>query len=332
MASEPASTGLRWQQLRGYYEGFWGTWLLHVGRELGFFQALLERPSQSGEDLAQGLGYESGYVEVWCRAAHLYEFLEIGPGDTWSVAAGWESLVLGAGAWGSTYVGLSNRVQETLEAVFRGRALPESSLNLRLHLSEGLRASYSWLWREWAPLVPELWEKLKTGKRLIEFGCGFGLGLETVRELFPRLELTGLEWDFDCAREAERATRAVVVVGQPEEISYRNRFDIAIFHRALALCENPSRALARAVDCLKKGGLLVVVSESELPHNGSGDVQSGRLRLGERFFYQMFQTSHALRSIRLDEIEVWLKELKTTTVFRDGAPVGGSPALVVVKD
>ncbi|MBX3172639.1 MAG: methyltransferase domain-containing protein [Candidatus Eremiobacteraeota bacterium] len=318
----------RWQQLRGYYEGFWATWLLHVGRELGLFRSLLDRPERSAESLAQGLGYESDYVEVWCRAAHAYDFLAPGQDETWKVAAGWEPLLSGTGAWGSTYVQLSNRVYETLEAVFRGRALPESSLNLRLHLAEGLKASYRWLWLEWVPSLPELQQKLLSSKRLIEFGCGFGLGLEILRQEYPHLELTGLEWDYDCAREAERVTRAVVVVGLPEETSYRSRFDVAVFHRALALCQEPEVALRKAVDSLRKGGVLVIASESEL---ADAPQQTMRLRLGERFFYQMFHSSNALRSVALDDIEGWLTAWGMRKIHRDDAPIGGSPALVYAK-
>jgi hypothetical protein len=319
----------RWSQLRSYYEGFWGTWLLHVGRELGLFNALLERPRTS-EELAGDLGFESTYVEVWCRAARLFDYLEAVP-EGWQVAEGWGPILQGTGAWGSTYVQLSNRVYETLEAVFRGRALPESSLNLRLHLADGLRASYRWLWQQWVPQSGEIHQKLTESKRLIEFGCGFGLGLEVLRESYPHLELTGMEWDFDCAREAERSTRAVVVVGLPEQSTYRNRFDVAVFHRALALCDNPHLALSKGLESLREGGLLIIASESELPEDSPENKQTVRLRLGERFFYQMFHTSHALRSIGLDEIEGWLKAAGARTLVRDDNPVGGSPTLVVIK-
>lgn len=321
----------RWQQLRSYYEGFWATWLLHVGRELGLFKTLLAQPQISSETLAQTLGFETTYVEVWCLAAFHYDFLEKAEDGTWRVVDGWEPLLSGSGAWGSTYVQLSNRVYETLEAVFRGRALPESSLNLRLHLAEGLRASYRWLWLEWAPQIPELQQKLAQGKRLIEYGCGFGLGLEILRQAYPHLELTGLEWDYDCAREAERATRAVVVVGQPEETSYRNRFDLAVFHRALSLCEQPQVALKKAVESLRRGGLLVVASESELPESTPENLQTVRLRLGERFFYQMFHSSDALRNLALSEIEGWLTGWGLRRVHYESQPVGGSPTLVMAK-
>ena len=319
----------RWAQLRAYYEGFWATWLLHVGRELGLFSALLERP-RSAEELASDLGFEASYVEVWCQASHLFDYLEPA-GTAWQVAEGWGPILQGASAWGSTYVQLSNRVYETLEAVFRGRALPESSLNLRLHLADGLRASYRWLWQQWSPQNEALHLKLQESRRLIEFGCGFGLGLEVLRESYPHLELTGMEWDFDCAREAERSTKAVVVVGQPEETTYRNRFDVAVFHRALALCENPQLALNKGLESLRKGGILIIASESELPQPTQENLQTARLRLGERFFYQMFHSNHALRSIGLDEIEGWLKQLGANTMFRDDSPIGGSPALVVIK-
>lgn len=328
--SSPAAVERCWQQLRSSYEGFWATWLMHVGRELGLFARLLQQPDQTSEALAESLGFEAPYVEVWCQAAFRYDYLEESSGG-WRVAEGWDELLNGSAAWSTTWVQLSNRVYETLEAVFRGRALPESSLNLRLHLAEGLRASYRWLWLMWAPQVPELLAKLQGGKRLIEYGCGYGLGLELLRQHYPQMELTGLEWDYDCAREAERVTRAVVVVGQPEESSYRNRFDLAVFHRALALCEQPQEALRRACAALRRDGLLVIVSESDLSGDTPMSRQTQRLRIGERFFFQMFHASDALRSVPLAQIEAWLQGFGMKTVRRDASPLGGSPALVMSK-
>jgi len=38
-----------------------------------------------------------------------------------------------------------------------------------------------------------------------------------LKERHPELELTGVEEDYDCAREAEHSTRAHIIVGKPEE-------------------------------------------------------------------------------------------------------------------
>ena len=316
----------RAQQLRAYLEGFWGTWILHVGRELKLFEALSANGPLTPAELASARGFEAAYTEVWCRAAQAYEFLET-EGGAYRVAPGWEEMLAGTAAWATTYIQVAQRVQESLEAVFLGKALPEPSLSLRMMLAGGLRASYAWLWNELAPSIPALQEKLNESKRLIEFGCGCGYGLEHLRSRYPELELTGIEVDYDCAREAERSTRAVIVVGTAEDSRYDSRFDVAVFHRALAQCADPRSAIARAAESLRKGGVLVITSEAELPDN-----PSSRLRLGERFFYQMFMMQeNALRSISLHQMQSWCAEMGLETVALVAAPEHGSPTLVCRK-
>ena len=319
-------------QLRAYLEGFWGTWLLHVGRELKLFQALSGQGPLTPAQLAAARGYETGYTEVWCRAAQAYDFLEVDGDGAYRVAPGWDEMLAGASAWATTYIQVSQRVQESLEAVFLGKALPEPSLSLRMLIADGLRASYSWLWNEFAPSVPELRDKLGQARRLIEFGCGCGHGLEHLRATYPELELTGIEQDYDCAREAERTTKAVIVVGTAEECRYDSRFDVAVFHRALAHCEEPEKAIARAAESLRPGGVLVITSEAELECEGHVLRNSSRLRMGERFFYQMFVAAdNALRSISMSQIQAWCSEAGLATVELATAPEYGSPTLVARK-
>ncbi|CAN0173257.1 unnamed protein product, partial [Phaeothamnion confervicola] len=244
--------------------GFWSVWLIHVGCDLGLFEALRQGPL-TPEALAEKKGYEPVYVEVWCGAASSFGYLEGDSLNGYRVTHGWGVLLEHYGDWASTYIRLSQRVYESLEAVFRGRAFPESVLSLRLAMSQGLKASYRSLWDELAPKVPAFMKALRSGNRLIEYGCGFGLGLEMLRDRHPGLELTGVEEDYDCAREAERSTRALIIVGKPEESTYRNRFDVALFHRSLSLCTDPFAALDAALKSLKTGGVLVVLSEGEIP-------------------------------------------------------------------
>jgi SAM-dependent methyltransferase len=318
------------QQFRRYVEGFWAVWLVHVGTELGLFREL-EHHHVQPEALAERLGFELPYTMVWCKAAQAYGFLEWADHEGYRVAPGWGPVVFGNGPWSSTYIRLSQQVNQSLEAVFRGRALPESSLSLRLHLSDGLRQSYHWIWDELVAQVPPLHERLENECRLVEFGCGIGLGLEMAKDRFPQLELTGVEPDFECAREAERTTRAVVVVERLQDFQSQAQFDVVLFNRALATCEEPRRAIDRAIECLKPGGFLIICSDAEIP--GGPDVfpESARLRLGERFFYQMFITSDALRNLALSEIERWCRDECLETVFRDDHGEQGSPTLILYK-
>ncbi len=311
------------QQLRSYIEGFWATWLLHVGRELSLFRGL-RQGRKSSVELAEELGYNGDYTRVWCQAARAFDFLVGDEESGFEVEPGCLQWLEQTGAWATTYIRVSQRVVESMQAVFQGKAFPEPNLSLRMLLRDGLRTSYQWLWGELVHEVPALEEKMRAGGRLIEFGCGTGCGLELLRDHYPDYELTGIERDYDCAREAERATKAVIVVGSAEESRYETRFDVAVFHRSLAQSESPRKALERAAAALRPGGLLVISSEAELPDSAS----SARLRLGERFFYQMFLAPEALSELKMVDIRSWCAALDLEEVNYLEAPDYGSPTVV----
>lgn len=334
MTSEPTPVDFpgKTSRVRLYLEGFWGTWLLHVGRELGLFEALAQEPRTAAK-LASHLGYELGYIEVWCRAAHAYEFLSGSAEEGYTLEPDAEALAPGLGAWVNTYIQVTQRVYESLEAVFRGKAFPEPSLSLRMLLADGLRSSYAYLWEHQIPQVEALHERFKKGGRLVEFGCGCGYGLELLRNVYPEVEPTGIEPDYECAREAERATRSVIVVGTAEECRYEDRFDFAVFHRSLSLTEDPADALKRAVGALKKGGYLIISSEAQLP-SSEGERRSlePRLRLGERFFYQMFLAPDSLRNFTSEEIVQWCTAAGAPLVVYLPGSEQGSPAFIFKRE
>lgn len=312
--AEPEAASARVAQLRNFFVGFWGTWLVHLGRELGFFKAL-EEEAVAPEALAERLGFEADYVDVWCRAAQAYELLDVGADGGYSLAPGVAEALEIQGPYAGALVQVSHRVVESLEAVFRGTALPEPRFLLRLQMAQVVRASYRDLIERQLPRVPGLLQDLENGGRLIEFGCGCGHGIDLIRRLYPSVEPTGIEVDYDCAREAERATRAVIVVGTAEDCRYDARFDVAIFHRSLSDTEDPVKALERGAAALKPGGWLVVTLPDDLPTTQDElRTDRGRMRMGERLFYGMFLAPDPSYNPTRQQVLDWCRDLPVEEV------------------
>lgn len=305
-------------QFDSFFVGFWGTWVLHLGSELGFFRALQEAALPVWE-LAERLGFEQDYVGVWCRAANAYEILDQDAEGRYSLASGVAEALEAGGPWAGALVQVSNRVCETLEAVFRGTAPPESRFSLHQQMAQVVRSSYQDLLLHQLPRIPEVQSVLTAGGRLLELGCGCGHGLEILRRVHPLVEPTGLEADYECAREAERSTRAVIVVGTAEDCRYESRFDVALFHRSLSYCESPEQALGRAVAALKPGGFLVVTLPDDFPTT-EADLRTdrGRARMGERLFYGMFLAPDPRYNPTRGQVAEWLKGLAVEEVGQLG--------------
>lgn len=312
--AEPEAASARVAQIGNFFVGFWGTWLVHLGRELGFFKAL-EDEASTPTDLAERLGFEADYVDVWCRAAQAYELLDVDEEGRFRLTPGMAEALEIQGPYAGALIQVSHRVVESLEAVFRGTALPEPRFLLRLQMAQVVRASYRDLLERQFPKVPGLVEALEGGGRLIEFGCGCGHGIDLLRRLYPTVEPTGLEVDYDCAREAERATRAVIVVGTAEDCRYDARFDVALFHRSLSDTEDPAKALERGVAALKPGGWLVVTLPDDLPTTQEElRTDRGRMRMSERLFYGMFLAPDPSYNPTRQQVAEWLRDLPVDDV------------------
>lgn len=312
-----------------YAEGFWAIWLLHIGRELHLLDRLRQQRLGSAE-LAEQLQLEPSYTSVWCRCARAFELLDGDEEQGYALHPDWHETLDWQGAWASTYVGLSRRVHESIAAVFRGRALPEPAISLRLLVQEGLTSSYRWLFEEFPKQVAEFEERLQNPGRLLEYGCGIGCGLRLLRQSHPEWELTGLEADYECAREAEKATKAVIAVSRAEDSRYEERFDLALFHRSLAQCQQPSVAIERAARSLRAGGLLVVSSQAEFPDFDR--LQAGdRGNLGERFFYQMFLAPDGIRPLAFCDVSEWAQAAGLEVVAEHTHPTIGVPTMIFRK-
>ncbi len=263
------------------WEGFWGIQLLHAGQSLGLFEALAE-PLGSAE-LAEKLHLEPRYTENWCVAAVACGLLS--QQDTrFQTPPDLRDWLSGSRGFTESHLHLSHRLNETFQAVFAGRALPEPPVSLRLMLGDSLLQNYRWVLETVPTQVPGFAEALQRAHRTLEVGCGIGVGLGVLRSHYSQLDLYGLEADFDCAREAERATRAVIHIGETPGDRYAKPFDLVFCFRALASAENPEQLLSECAKILSPEGWLILGSEVQ---DRAGVRKSSARSLGELFAYQM---------------------------------------------
>lgn len=151
-------------------------------------------------------------------------------------------------------------------------------------LGDSLLQNYRWVFETVPAQVPRFAEALRRAHRTLEVGCGIGVGLGVLRSHYSHLDLYGLEADFDCAREAERATRAVIHIGETPGDRYGKPFDLILCFRALASAEQPEQLLTECAHILAPDGWLILGSEVQ---DRAGVRKSSARSLGELFAYQM---------------------------------------------
>ena len=301
------------------WDGFWGIQLLHVGQTLGLLESLEQE--RSSEELAEKLRLEPRYTELWCLAAHSLGLLEQRESrfQTPQHLRDWLTRSRG---FTESHLNLSGRLHETFQAVFASRALPEPPIALRLILGESLLENYRWALEDVPAQMPELARALESAKRALEVGCGTGLGLSLLRSHYTQLELYGLEADYECAREAERSTRAVIHVGDLPGDHFGKSFDLIVCFRALAGAKQPETLLSQCAGLLSKSGWLLL--GSEVQDDEAGRKSQGRAR-SEHFVYQLLSGEASINFFTRDQLMERLHQAGLHVLREFPAPDWGTP-------
>lgn len=301
------------------WEGFWGVQLLHIGQTLGLFESL--ESAESAATLAARLRLEPRYIELWCLAAHSCGLLEKRE-NLFLTPTHLRDWLIRSRGFTESHLNLSERLNETFQAVFAGRALPEPPIALRLVLGESLTQNYRWAFEDVPAQVPELAEALLKAKRALEVGCGTGLGLSILRSHFSQLELYGLEPDYECAREAERSTRAVIHIGDLPGDHFGKSFDLIVCFRALAGAKEPDTLLSQCAGLLCEDGWLIL--GSEVRDDEAGRKSDGRAR-SEHFAYQLLSGESSINFFTRGELADKLHRAGLRVIREFPAPDWGTP-------
>lgn len=304
------------------WQGFWGIQVLHAGQSLGLFETLLTEKSPNA--LARERGLEVRYAELWCQAASRFGLL-LQNGDKFQTPPQHADWLERSKGYTHTHLHLAKRANETLDAVFGGRALPEPQISLRLLLQENLQANYQWLFQEITAASSELEARLRTDGRALEIGCGVGFGLSFLRDFYPNLELFGLEADYECALEAERTTRAVIHVGEFPRARFAQGFDLILCFRTLAASRDPRSLLLECAKLLNKDGFFLLGSETT-DENRSRKSQA-RLQ-GERFAYNILAGESLVNAFTKVELHDLLADCGLEIKLEIDAPDWATPAFL----
>lgn len=120
--------------------------------------------------------------------------------------------------------------------------------------------------------------------RLLENGCGIGMYVE---HLAPHAgEVTGLEYDFERARDArqvaERLPNATVICAAGEELPFPGEtFDLILSHEVLEHVRDDRQAAHEMVRTLRPGGRIILFAPNRgYPFETHGIYWRGRYHFG----------------------------------------------------
>ncbi|HYK37706.1 class I SAM-dependent methyltransferase [Alloacidobacterium sp.] len=193
--------------------------LILIGDRLGLYRAMGDCAPVSAAELARRTGTDERYIREWLNANAAGKYIEYdAPSDTYSMTPE-QSFAL---AQDDTAVHLPGfyhmlascmKDEEKLTDIFRtgkGFGWHEHEKGLFEGCERFFRPSYlANLTTSWIPALEGVEEKLKTGARVADIGCGHGASTLLMAKTYPKSEFFGFDYhDKSIEQASEKAKSA----------------------------------------------------------------------------------------------------------------------------
>jgi SAM-dependent methyltransferase len=263
----------RFDELAASLGGFYRTWAVYLGLELGLFAKLREAGSDglTPAELATAGRCQADPVDVWIRLAHAVDLVEFDGvraraiDDVSTVLLDDERPEFLGGQFVSTVV--SSLDYDRMAEYFRtGRAIPERPPRFHRAIEAVTAQDIAVFFQEALAELPDLAATLAVGGRVLDVACGGGRWLIAVARRFPETSLVGVEFEPDSVGRAMRhvleaglGARIVIENRDPSDLPYGPEFDLVYFQDALHELPDPVAALRSAWGTVQPGGRLLVL-------------------------------------------------------------------------
>jgi SAM-dependent methyltransferase len=263
----------RFDDLIASLGGFYRSWLVYLGLELGLFARLREAgdAGMTPGELAVATGTDQGAVEVWALAVDAHELAELQDGrlvlpeDVAAILLDDQRAEFLGGQFAHAIV--ASMDWPGLEDYFRtGVPISHRPDRYRLAIERLTRQDIAVFFQEALASLPQLVADLNRGGRVVDVHCGGGRWLVAMAQRFPLLELVGVEAEPDSAARARAAVaseglgdRIEIREAAATEIGAAGTYDLAYFQYALHQIADAAAALRAAWAAIRPGGRIIVL-------------------------------------------------------------------------
>ncbi|MGK4578732.1 class I SAM-dependent methyltransferase [Kitasatospora sp. HPMI-4] len=247
-----------------------------LGERLGLFRALVDGEAVTPVQLAERTKTTERNVREWLATMAASGYLTYEGGDRFRMApeqsavfADENSPVFVLGGYQSFLSCGSAGERERLERAFRdGRGVGwhEHHPDLFTGTARFFRPGYAaHLVGEWLPALTGVVEKLRTGGRVADVGCGLGHSAVMIGEAFPAALVTGFD---NHGPSVDAARKLAAEIGAKDRVSFEvagakdfagGPYELITFFDCLHDMGDPVGALAHSREQLAEGGSIMIV-------------------------------------------------------------------------
>ncbi len=259
--------------------GYHLTNLLEVGRELGVWEEVTRRPGIDSAAVADALKLDSDYIDILCRTALSFQILER-DGDGWRMGPHMDAILgdpespfyLGRAATVHLLIG-GEDYPDMADRIRRGRMVPyaDHSDAFINEVADSLRSLPRIFVNVVLPRLPALGERLASGARVLDLGCGGGWAIVELAERFPASRVDGADIE---PRSVELAMDRIARQGLADRCTARllgpeGLIDVATYDAITTFLviheiepDLKDDVIAAAARALTPGGSLVIFDEA----------------------------------------------------------------------
>jgi 2-polyprenyl-3-methyl-5-hydroxy-6-metoxy-1,4-benzoquinol methylase len=253
---------------------------VEIGRELGLYAALRDRPLSAAE-LAKAASVDERYAREWLEQQAAAGFLTSSDGSTFELPAETAAVLLDeggpdfVGTAGEFAVGLGLLTPRVIAAFRTGEGVPYAEYGR--HIRHGIAAFNRpmfghLLTTAWLPAVPEIESRLRStpAARVLDLGCGVGHSSVAMALAYPAVTVRGVDLDEASIEEARRtaagvadrvsfalADAATLTADPPGDDGY----DLVTIFEAVHDMGDPVGVLRACRGLLRAGGSVFVADE-----------------------------------------------------------------------
>ncbi len=255
--------------------GSMGLLLAYMGDQLDLYSALAEICPATSQELADNVGMKERYVREWLSANAAGGYIEYDPASQKFSMTPEQAVIFAAegnphcmqGFFQAVVSGYTDEPKAT-EAFRTGAGVPwgDHSTCLFCGTERFFRPMYAAnLVETWIPALDGVKEKLESGAKVADVGCGHGSSTIIMAQAFPNSTFHGFDFhgpSIEHAREHARAagvaSNTIFEVTTAKEYPGENYDLVAIFD-ALHDMGDPVGATKHVASTLAEGGTLMLV-------------------------------------------------------------------------